>query len=171
MARLLDSQLQVLQEIEQRVSAIEHELAAVQCELPEAVRLRAMPGIGLLGATALAATLGDGSGWRSGRQFACSLGLPPRHEGTGGKVRTGAMSKRGDPYLRTLLISGARALLSHPTADAWVAQMLSRRPFNVVAVAMAHKLARTAWALVAHGCSYDAQWRSVRPQPDLALAH
>lgn len=165
MARLLDQQLQMLREIEQRVAAIEHELALVQRELPAAGKLRAVPGIGLLGATGLAATLGDGSGWRSAREFACSLGLTPRHEGSGGKVRMGAISKRGDPYLRTLLISGARSLLTRPVQPPWVAQLLARRPVNVVAVAMAHKLARTAWALVAHGRSYDAQWQSVAPTP------
>lgn len=164
MARLLDAQLQVLGEIEQRVAAIEQELAVVQRELPAARQLRAVPGIGLLGATALAATLGDGSGWRNGREFACSLGLTPRHEGTGGKVRIGGMSKRGDPYVRTLLISGARAVASQAKPAPWIAQLLARRPVNVVVVALAHKLARTAWALVAHGRGYDAQWRSQPPQ-------
>ena len=163
MARLLDAQLQMLGEFERQVAQIEKELAAVQREMPVAKQLRAVPGIGLLGATALAATLGDGSGWRNAREFASSLGLTPRHEGTGGKVRMGPMSKRGDPYVRTLLISGARAVLQTKHSP-WVTQLLSRRPQNVVAVAMAHKLARTAWALVAHGRSYDGQWRSVAPE-------
>jgi transposase len=175
MARLLEAQLQALREIEQLVAAIEHELAAVQRELPSARQLRAVPGIGLLGATALAATLGDASGWRNGRQFACSLGLAPRHEGTGGKVRIGGISKRGDPYLRTLLVSGARAVVCQAKRPPWVAQLLERRPVNVVVVALAHKLARTAWALVAHGRGYDAQWHSVPPQQHQqivqALAH
>lgn len=163
MVRLLDVQLEVMREIEQRLSTIEHELSAMQREVPSAMQLRAVPGIGLLGATALAATLGDGRGWRSGREFACSIGLTPRHEGTGGKVRMGAMSKRGDPYLRTLLISGARSLLRQPAKTAWMVQILSRRPANVVAVALAHKLARLAWALVAHGRRYDPQWHSIAP--------
>ena len=164
MARLLDSQLQALREIEQHVAAIERELAVVQRELPTAAQLRAVPGIGLLGATALAATLGDASSWSNARQFACCLGVTPRHEGTGGKVRIGGLSKRGDPYLRSLLINGARSLLIHQDkAPPWVVQMLGRRPFNVVTVALAHKLARTAWALVAHGRSYEAQWHSSPP--------
>jgi transposase len=163
MARLLDAQLQILREIEQRVEAIEAELTLVQHESAVARQLRAVPGIGLLGASALAAALGDGSGWRNGREFACSLGLAPRHEGTGGKVHIGGMSKRGDPYLRTLLISGARAVIRQ-AASPWVEQLSARRPANVVSVALAHKLARTAWALVAHGRDYDAKWCSVPPQ-------
>jgi transposase len=170
MARLLDAQLQMLREIEQRVEAIEAELAAVQRESPSAKRLRAVPGIGLLGATALAATLGDASGWRNGREFASSLGLTPRHEGTGGKVRIGAISKRGDPYLRTLLISGARAVIAQAKATPWIVQLSSRRPANVVAVALAHKLARTAWAIVAHGRDYDTNWCSTPPQQQHAQA-
>jgi len=164
MARLLDAQLQMLSEFEQQVAQIEKELTAVQRDLPAAKQLRAVPGIGLLGATALAAVLGDGSGWRNAREFASSLGLAPGHVGTGGKVRMGAMSKRGDPYVRTLLIHGARSVLNNYKPSPWVTQLLSRRPENVVAVAIAHKLARTAWALVAHGRSYDGQWRSVPPQ-------
>ncbi|VTU15459.1 Transposase IS116/IS110/IS902 family protein [Variovorax sp. RA8] len=170
MAHLLDAQLHMLREIEQRVQTIEAELAIVQRESQSARQLRAVPGISLLGATALAATLGDGSGWRNGREFACALGLTPHHEGTGGKVRIGAISKRGDPYLRTLLVSGARAMLSQANPTPWIAQMLARRPANVVAVALGHKLARTAWALVAHGRSYDTQSHSVPPQRQTAQA-
>ena len=173
MARLLDQQLQALREIEQRVQETEAELALVQRESASAKQLRAVPGIGLLGATALAATLGDGSGWRNGREFACSLGLTPRHEGTGGKVRIGSISKRGDPYLRTLLISGARAVLIQAKVKGtpWITQLTARRHANVVAVALANKLARTAWALVAHGRHYDANWHCVPPrqQPSQAL--
>jgi transposase len=87
-----------------------------------------MPGIGILGATALAATLGDGKAWRSGREFAACLGLVPAHKGTGGKTRVGHLSKRGDPYLRTLLIHGARAVIQHAKhKPQWLEQMLARR--------------------------------------------
>lgn len=168
MTGLVDLQLEALRKLEELVQAIERELALVQRQLPVARQLRAVPGIGLLGATALAAKLGDASGWRSAREFACSLGLTPSHQGTGGKVCIGAMSKRGDPYLRTLLISGARAVLNQKNLPPWVSQLLARRPVNVVAVAVANKLARTAWALVAHQRGYDAQWRSVPPAKRLA---
>lgn len=170
MTRLLDSQLQALRELDERVLALEDELAAVQRSDTSAKRLRVTPGIGLLGATALAATLGDGSAWRNGREFACCLGLVPRHTGTGGKVRMGGISKRGDSYLRTLLIHGARTLISHSNPPPWVVQMLERRPRNVAAVALANKLARQAWAIVAHGREYDAQWKSASPAQRIASA-
>ena len=77
----------------------------------------------------------------------------------------GGLSKRGDPYVRNLLINGARSIVMQPKAPQWVAKMLERRPFNVAVVALAHKLARTAWALVAHGRDYDGQWVSLAPSP------
>ncbi len=89
MAHLLDAQLHMLREIEQRVQTIEAELAIVQRESQSARQLRAVPGISLLGATALAATLGDGSGWRNGREFACALGLTPHHEAPAARCASG----------------------------------------------------------------------------------
>ena len=108
--------------------------------------------------------LGDGSGWRSGREFAACLGLVPEHSGTGGKTRVGHLSKRGDGYLRTLLIHGARAVVTrakHKTK--WLEQMLARRPVNVTVVALANKMARTAWALVAHGRECLRDGKSSKP--------
>ena len=163
MVRLVDEQLLGLHDIERHVTAMDREIAVVQKTNTTAQRLRKAPGIGVLGATGLSAALGDGSGWRSGREFACCLGLVPGHTGTGGKVHIAGMSKRGDPYLRNLLIAGARAVVSGAKAAPWIAQLLERRPFNVVVVAVAHKLARTAWALVAHGREYDASWKSKPP--------
>jgi len=112
----------------------------------------------LLGATALAAVLGkDAHGYRNAREFAACLGLVPCHRGTGGKVAVGRLSKRGDPYLRTLLMHGARSVIFHAkTKSAWLEKLLARRPLNVVVAALANKMARTAWALVAHGREYQA---------------
>jgi transposase len=76
----------------------------------------------------------------------------------------GGLSRRGDPYVRTLLASGARSVLASPHPPQWATQMLMRRPFNVVVIALANKLARTAWALVAHQRSYNAQWHSTPPE-------
>ncbi len=163
MGRLLDDQLSALHEIERHVQRMEDELAVLQKTMDTAQRLRQVHGIGLLGATALGAELGDGSGWRNGRQFAACLGLTPRHTGSGGKVRIGGISKRGNPYLRTLLISGARSVATRPHLAPWIVQLKARRPLNVVVVAVAHKLARTAWAIVAHGRQYDAHWQSTPP--------
>ncbi len=159
MQRLVDTQLQALREFDARIVALEAELASAQRQSPEAQRLRQVKGIGLLGATALAAVLGqDARGWRNAREFSSCMGLVPRHTGTGGKVRIGSISKRGDPYIRTLLVSGARSLMALKNPPDWIAKLMARRPPNVVAVAVANKLARTAWALVAHGRDYDPQW-------------
>jgi transposase len=164
MARLADLQLAALRQINEVIGAIEHELQAVQKTSPVARQLREVPGIGLLSATALTATLGDATGWRNARQFACCMGLTPAHAGTGGKVRVGSISKKGDPYIRTLLVSGANSLLNCAKKDPWLEALLQRRPRNVVVVALANKLARTAWALVANARRYDPAWRSVPPQ-------
>jgi transposase len=116
-----------------------------------------VPGIGPLGASALRAELGDGSAYKNSREFACCRGLAPSHTGTGGKVRMGGISKRADPYVRTLLIHGARNLVRTSAPAPWIAQMLLRRPFNVVAVAVAHKLARIAWSIVVRGEQFDLE--------------
>jgi transposase len=158
MQRLLDGQLQCLRELDARIAALDGELKAVHRSNETALRLAKVPGIGLIGATALAGTLGDGSSWKRAREFAACIGLAPRHSGTGGKVHIGSISKRGDAYLRTLLIHGARNLVRAANPPQWIAQMLQRRPFNVVAVAVAHKLARIAWAMTARGSSYEPRW-------------
>lgn len=171
MQRLIDGQLDTLKDIERRIEQLEAEIGAQQKQLDKAVKLRRVPGIGVLGATALAATLGDGSGWKSGREFSASLGLVPAHSGTGGKARVGRLSKRGDPYLRTLLIHGARSVIQHAKhKPKWLEQLLARRPLNVVVAALANKMARTAWALVAHGREYQREWKSTPPKGCAAQA-
>lgn len=163
MNRLLDDQLSALREIDSHVKTLDRELENVRRTNEIAQRLYQVPGIGVLGATALASTLGDGQAWRNAREFACCLGLVPAHSGTGGKVRMGKISKRGDSYLRTLLIHGARNLVRVANPPEWIARMLARRPFNVVATAVAHKLAKIAWAMVAKQTTYEQRWSKVRP--------
>jgi transposase len=128
-----------------------------------AQRLLAMPGIGPLGASALSAELSSGAkGYANGRQYALCKGIAPRLSGTGGKVRPGAISKRGDPYVRTLLIHGARSVITHrrraKRLSPWLSGLLERRPLNVAVVALAHKMARTAWALAAHERTYQENY-------------
>jgi len=159
MLQMLDAQLQALREIDAHIEALEQQIQAAQRSSATAQRLARVPGIGLLGSTALAATLDDGSAWRGSRQFAACLGLPPRHTGTGGKVRIGSISKRGDSYLRTLLTHGARNLVRSANPPEWISRLLQRRPFNVVVTAVAHKLARIAWAMVAHQRDYEPRWQ------------
>ena len=158
MRELIDGQLAMLGQVDHRIEAIEVQLQGLEKQLDSARRLRQVPGIGPLGATALAAVLGEQArGYRSAREFAACLGLVPRHSGTGGKVSIGKLSKRGDPYIRTLLMHGARSVIHHAKLKSpWLEQMLARRPLNVVVAALANKMARTAWALVAHGREYQA---------------
>src|SRR3990170_9107463 len=128
-----------------------------------ATRLLAVPGIGVLSASALSAELAaSAKSYANGRQFAACKGIAPRLSGTGGKVRSGAISKRGDPYVRTLLIHGARSVITHQRRakrlSPWLKGLLERRPLNVAVVALANKMARTAWALAAHGRSYQEHY-------------
>jgi transposase len=130
------------------------------------MRLETIPGIGIIGATAIAATVTDATMFRSGRDFAAWIGLVPRQKSTGGKQKLGPICKQGDPYLRRILVVGAHAVLQramhNPDKYPWLTQLLARRPFKVVAVALANKMARIAWALLAHGGTYRA--------PELAAA-
>lgn len=155
MVQLLDSHLQALRELDAHIQAADLQIESVLKTDQRAQRLHRAPSIGVLGATALSATLDDGSGWKSAREFAACMGLLPRHTGTGGKVRMGGISKRGDPYLRTLLIHGARNLVRLGNRSPWITRMLERRPFNVVVVAVAHKMARTAWAMARSDQDYN----------------
>ncbi len=123
-------------------------------------RLATIPGVGVITATALVATIGDGAQFRSGRQLSAWLGLVPRQHSSGGKDRLGRISKRGDGYIRRLLVQGARTVLrwrrTKPgTRPGWTDRLLERRPTNVVLVAMANKTARVAWALLRYERIYQ----------------
>jgi len=110
------------------------------------------------------AAMGDAKVFQSGREFAAWAGLVPRQTGTGGKTHLHGISKRGDRYLRTLLIHGAGTMLTQGKKPGpWAGQIRKRRPFNVVAAASANKIAHTVWALLAHGRVYQREYVSVRP--------
>jgi transposase len=159
-------QLQSLERLDQEIAQLDHRLDAWFRQDRACQAIADIPGIGMLTATALVATIGDARTFKSGRQLAAFLGLVPRQSGTGGKVCLGGISKRGDPYLRTLLIHGARVVLCHlrrKNQPGWSQRLAQRRPTNVVAVAMANKTARTIWALLAHDRTYDRDYVSVRP--------
>jgi transposase len=160
----LQDQLRRINSLEEDIEQLEKRIGAWQKQEVACRAISEVPGIGRLTATALVATIRDARTFKSGREFAAFLGLVPRQSGTGGKVRLGSISKRGDPYLRTLLIHGARSVLCHTKAPtAWQKGMQERRPVNVVAVALANKMARTAWAILAHESSYQTNHVSVRP--------
>jgi len=127
------------------------------------VRLMEMPGFGPLNSTAFIATIGDPHHFPSGRCFSANIGLTPHEHSSGGKQKLYGISKRGDCYLRTLLIHGARSALrcaegKNDRLLQWAMKLKESKGFNVAAVALANKLARVAWALLAHGRHYQAQW-------------
>ena len=136
-----------LRSTQARIKQLEATLLAWHRSNEASRRLATIPGVGVITATALAATIGDGA--QSGRQLSAWLGLVPRQHSSGGKDRLGRISKRGDGYIRRLLVHGARSVLrwrrAKPGAGSnWTDQLLARRPTNVVLVAMANKTARVA---------------------------
>lgn len=147
--------------LDEEIGEIEGRLKLWHRDNDASRRLAEIPGAGVLGATAVVAAMGDPGAFRSGREFAAWLGLVPRHTGTGGRVRTLGISKRGGRYLRTLLIHGARAVLTHAkTPPQWALRLTGRRPLNAVTVALANKMARTIWALLAHDRNYQPDYVS-----------
>lgn len=161
-----------LSEQVQRIRRFNDDIAAIETRLKQQLaadeqmqRLLSIPGVGLLTATAALATMGQASQFKSGREFCAWLGLVPRQEGTGGKVRLLGISKRGDSYLRTLLVHGARALVCcGKTPSAWQSALLERsRHKNVAIVAQAAKTARIIWAVTAKGQAYQGGYQSSRP--------
>ncbi len=151
-----------LRRVESRVKGFDVQIGALARRMPAARRLMTIPGIGEKTATALAAAVGDASQFRNGREMAAWLGLVPRQHTTGGRPRLLGISKRGDRYVRTLLIHGARSALQRaPRRDdgrsRWAVGVKGRRGQNVAAVALANKNARTAWAVLRHARDYDAE--------------
>lgn len=153
-----------LSKLDEQIATIERRLKAWMKQDKACAAIAQIPGVGLLTATAAVATMGDAKVFRSGREFAAYIGLVPKQSGSGGKVNLLGISKRGDTYLRTLLIHGARSVLAHAKDPApWVAQIRKRRPQNVVIVALANKIARTMWAVLAHERQYEKDYISVKP--------
>lgn len=151
----VQEQLSRIEKLQEDIDHIDKRLSAMGKQNQQMLALQTIPGIGPLTATALAATATDLSGFDSGRQFAAWLGLTPRQTGTGGKIRQLGISKRGDPYVRTLLIHGARAVITRTQRTGWIDALLARRPYSVVVAALANKLARTAWAVLTKGKAFD----------------
>jgi transposase len=143
-----------------QVDLLERAIVAQHKESEASRRLQTIPGIGVIGATATVATVTDPLAFRSGREYAAWVGLVPRQNSTGGKERLGGISKQGDRYLRRLYIVGATAVIrharSHPEKHPWLTKLLAKKPPKVVAVALANKMARIAWALLAKGGTYRA---------------
>jgi len=152
--------LDQLAALRQQLGEIERHIQAQHRSSDASRRLETIPGIGMIAATAIAASVPDAGVFKSGREFAAWIGLVPRQNSTGGKERLGSISKQGDRYLRRLLVVGATAVIrharAHPEKHPWLIQLLARRPAKVVAVALANKTARIAWAVLAKGGTYRA---------------
>ncbi len=146
-----------IRDLERRIKMIEHQFAALAVQTPAVAQLMTIPGVGLLIGTALIAFVGDIQRFPSARHFASYLGLTPRESSSGLRRRLGAISKRGDVYLRTLLIHGARSVLNaaaraktHDRLRAWALAKQAARGHNKAATALANKLARIIWAVWKH---------------------
>jgi transposase len=164
--RLLNGLWDDLKALDQRVSELDHEIELVAKNNPVAKRLQQLRGVGPIVATALVAAVGDGKQFANGRQMAASFGLTPRQHSSGNRERLLGISKRGDSYLRSQLIHGARSMIyaargKEDRLSQWVHGIAKRRHHNVAAVALANKTARIAWAMITQETDYN---------PELAVA-
>lgn len=158
---LIERLLEHLKLLDRQVAEMEVQINAWHRDNEVSRRLEQIPGIGPITASALAGTVGDATNFDNGRQFAAWLGLVPRQHSTGGKSTLLGMSKRGDAYLRTLLIHGARSVIyraKQKNADNWLVTLVTRRNANIAAVAQANKTARIVWALLVHDRRFQADY-------------
>ena len=158
--RALQSLVRTLASIEGEIAALDAQIRAAHKVNATSRRLEAIPSVGPITAHAATATVADPHAFASARDFAASLGLTPRLDGTGGKVTLGPITKKGDRYLRRLLYLGAvsqcAAALRRPgKADPWLLRLLAEKPFKVAAIALANKAARIIWILLVSGKDYD----------------
>lgn len=165
MRQALQTMIAQLGSLQQQIGNLDRCLRAQLRTDSVSQRLETIPGIGVIGATALAATITDPSVFKSGRDLAAWIGLVPRQYSTGGKERLGGISKQGDRYLRRLLVTGATTVVQHarrqPEKYPWIAKLLARKPAKVVAIAVANKTARIAWAIMIKGGTYAVPQRAV----------
>jgi len=158
--RMLISQLKhELEELANFIGEADGTMERTSRENESCRRLLAVPGIGPVTATALIAAIGNGAAFRRGREFSAWVGIVPRESSTGGKQKLLGISKRGNPYLRKLFIQGARAVMLRGTKQSvdlrtWIENIALRKHHNVVAVALANKMARIAWVVLARGEAY-----------------
>jgi transposase len=160
--RLLDGLWSDLRALDARIDELDHEITDIAAHEPAAIRLQQLRGVGPMVATALLAAIGDASQFTNGRQLAASLGLTPRQHSSGGKDRLLGITKRGDAYLRTLMVHGARSALRTAKSkddrlSQWVLRVAERSHPNVAVIALANKTARMAWAMLRHDTDYQPE--------------
>jgi transposase len=164
---LIDRLTKHLQELDRQVKEFERQIIAWHRSSEPSCKLEKIPGIGPLAASALVASIADAHSFDNGRQVSAWLGLVPRQSSSGGKPTLLGMSKRGDAYLRTLLIHGARSAIlaaknKVDNTNGWLTNLLQRRHPNIAAVALANKNVRTVWAMLAHGREFKADYVATR---------
>ena len=167
MRQLFERLGEQLKVVDKQAGEIERQIKLWHRDSESSRTLEAIAGIGPITASAFVASVGDAKSFKNARQVPAWLGMVPRQNGTGGKVALGRISKRGDVYLRTLLIHGARSVIRQferkpDQADGWLKKLLARRHKNVAAVALAAKNARIAWALLAHERTYQSDYVAKR---------
>jgi len=161
---LIDRLLDHLKELDRQVSELEAQIKTSHRNSEASRKLEKIPGIGPITASALVATIGDAKSFKNGRQLAAWMGLVPAQSSSGGKTNLLGISKRGDTYLRTLLIHGARSAVrafqgkQDQSANPWLQKLLGRRNLNIAAVALANKNARIVWALLAQDREFKADY-------------
>lgn len=160
--RLLTGLQADLQQLDDRIKDMDKEITQIAASDPVARRLQQLRGVGSITATALVATVGDASQFANGRQMAASFGLTPAQNSSGGKAKLLGISKRGDTYLRMLLVHGGRSVLRTAGTrtdrlSQWITRIAITRHHNVAAVAMANKTARIAWAMIRYGTDYQPE--------------
>jgi len=156
--RALEPLISQLEQTQFGIARLDKEIEAWHKSNPASLRLGTIPGIGPIIASAIAATMLDPTNFRSGREFAAWLGLVPKQNSSGGKERLGRISRQGNRYVRRLLVIGATAVLRYGRTkvpgNRWLQALLGRKPARLVTVALANKMARTAWAVLAHKEDY-----------------
>lgn len=161
---LIERLLDHLKELDRQVSELEAQIKTSHRDSEVSRKLEKIPGIGPITASALVATIGDAKNFENGRQLAAWMGLVPGQSSSGGKTNLLGISKRGDTYLRTLLIHGARSAVRafqgkpDQSGNPWLQKLLGRRNLNIAAVALANKNARIVWAMLAHGREYESDY-------------
>ena len=167
MRQLIDRLRCHFKELDRQVRELERQILAWHRSSSTSKKLEQIPGIGPLAASALVASIADARSFKNGRQVSAWLGLVPRQNSSGGKTTLLGMSKRGDVYLRTLLIHGARSAIlvarrHNDIRNSWLNKLLTRRHANIAAVALANKNVRTVWALLAHGREFNPDYVPLR---------
>jgi transposase len=168
MRQLIERLGEQLKALDKQVGEMQRQITLWHRENEQSRKLEDIAGIGPITASAYVASVGDAKSFKNARQVTAWLGMVPRHEGTGGRATLGKISKRGDVYLRTMLIHGARSVIAKlerkpDQASPWLKGLLARRNKNIAAVALAAKNARIAWALLAHERRFEPDYVAIRP--------